>query len=223
MPKLYGTYRSRATRNVWLAAEADIELHMIPVWQGYRLADPLADDAPLNTRSAAFRQFNPAGTVPVLDDAGLILTESLAINLYLARTYGGALGPETSVEDAQMQQWALFAATGLEDPGLALQTLYNEGRATTAKGKTEASALRGKLALPLSALEAHLSKHKYMVGQRFTVADINTAEVLRYATSDPQVLADKPATRDWLAACQDRAGFKTMWALREAEPINYTP
>lgn len=221
MPKLYATYRSRATRNIWLAAEADIELDLIPVWQGYRLSDPAAEDAPLNTRSAAFRQFNPAGTIPVLDDGGLILTESLAINLYLARTYGGELGPQTSVEDAQMQQWALFAATSLEEPGLQLQTLYNEGRATTAKGKAEATALRGKLALPLMALEAHLTRHRFMVGHRFTVADVNTAEVLRYATSDPQVLADKPATRDWLAACQERPAFQRMWALRNAEPINH--
>lgn len=92
MPKLYGTWRSRATRNLWFANEIGLDLTLVPVWQAYRLDDPGAPDAPLNTLSPEFLAISPAGAIPVLDDGGLILSESLAINLHLARKYGGDMG-----------------------------------------------------------------------------------------------------------------------------------
>jgi glutathione S-transferase len=57
-----------------------------------------------------------------------------------------------------------------------------------------------------------------MVGGRFTVADINTAECLRYAQGHPTLLAEFPAVKAWLERCQARPAFQTMWAARMAEP-----
>ena len=86
--KIYGVLRSRASRNVWLAKEMGLPFEQIPVVQAYRLPDPAAPDAPLNTASPAFRAINPNGLIPTIEDDGLILHESLAINLYLARKHG---------------------------------------------------------------------------------------------------------------------------------------
>ena len=67
---------------------ADVD-DLVPVVQHYRVDDPEAEGAPLNTRSAAFRAIAPLGQIPVLVEDGLTLAESLAINLHLARAHGG--------------------------------------------------------------------------------------------------------------------------------------
>lgn len=222
MPVLYGTYRSRATRNVWLAEEAGFPLEMRPVWQAYRLDDPEAEGAPMNTRSPEFLRLSPMGAIPVLEDetehGELVLAESLAINLYLARRYGGDLGPRDEVENAQMVQWALFGAASVEEPALAMQNAHWYGRAETDEGREEIARNAEKLQRPLRALEAHLGTRQWMVGSRFTVADINMAEILRYAQAEPGLIAVHPAVDGWLRMCQGRPAFQRMWAKREAEP-----
>ena len=78
--------------------------------------------------------------------------------------------------------------------------------------------LSERLHRPLKALEAHLGTRQWMVGSRFTVADINMAEILRYAQAEPDVLAVHPAVDGWLRMCQGRPAFQRMWARREQEP-----
>jgi glutathione S-transferase len=114
MLTIYGVYRSRASRNIWLAHELGIPFKHVPVMQTYRLADPNAPDAPLQTRSPEFLKVNPNGHVPTIDDDGLILHESLAINLYLAKKHGGPLAPANMAEDGEMSMWTLWAATEVE-------------------------------------------------------------------------------------------------------------
>jgi glutathione S-transferase len=218
MPKLHGTYRSRASRNLWLAEEAGIELELVPVWQARRLDDPEAEGAPVNTQSPGFLALSPMGAVPVLTDGDLVLAESLAINLYLARTHGGDLGPRDEAENAQMTQWALFGAASVEGPALAIMQAYDAGREGTEAGAAEVEAQAEKLRRPLAALEAHLARHGFLVGGRFTVADINLAEVLRYGQPHAALLAAHPAVDAWIRRCQARPAFQRMWAKREAEP-----
>jgi len=85
MLTIYGVYRSRASRCIWLAHEIGLSFRHIPVMQADRLDKPDASDAPLNTRSPAFLAVNPNGRIPSIDDDGLVLQESLAINLYLVQ------------------------------------------------------------------------------------------------------------------------------------------
>src|SRR5207344_1880144 len=114
MLTIYGVYRSRASRNIWLAHELGVPFKHVPVIQHYRLPDATAADAPLHTRSPAFMKANPNGHVPSIDDDGLVLHESLAINLYLARKHGGPLAPANTAEDGEMGMWSLWAATEVE-------------------------------------------------------------------------------------------------------------
>jgi len=218
MPILYAIYRSRASRNVWLALEAGIALEMRPVVQAYRLDDPLAADAPMNTLTPAFLAMSPAGAIPVLEDDGLILSESLAINLHLARRHGGDLGPRDGAEDAAMQQWAFYVATAIEPDAVAVMYGHMEQRQDSAEGQTALARHRDNLQRPLCVLDAHLAAHGHMVGGRFTVADINTAEIVRYAANEPGLVTAFPALQSWYAACQARPAFQRMWALRLAEP-----
>lgn len=218
MPTLYGAYRSRATRNLWLSFEAGFDLPLHPVLQAYRLADPLAPEAPLNTRSPAFLALSPAGAIPVLQDGDLVISESLAINLYLAKAHGGTLGPRDAAEEARMLQWALYGATALEPDAVALMYVHMDKRQDSAEGQAELARHRERLQRPLAVLDGHLAAHGQMVGGRFTVADINMAEIIRYAATEPAVVAAFPAVQAWYAACQARPAFQRMWALRLAEP-----
>ena len=58
----------------------------------------------------------------------------------------------------------------------------------------------------------------YLLDDRFTVADLNLAECLRYAQGHPSLLGEFPAVKVWLETCQSRAAFQRMWAARMAEP-----
>ncbi len=218
MLTLYGTYRSRATRNLWLLAELGASYRFVPVMQAYRLPDPAAKEAPLNTLSAAFLAVSPAGAIPVLDDDGFVLTESLAINLYLARKFGGTLAPGDAQEDARMQQWALYGVSAIEHPALDISYAYARGEDQTEAGRAVIAAAEASLLRPFKVLEQHLAREGQMVGARFTVADINMAEMVRYAQAHGPLMDAFPAVKGWLAACQARPAFKAMWEKRLAEP-----
>ncbi|MCU9847617.1 glutathione S-transferase family protein [Defluviimonas sp. WL0024] len=218
MLTIYGVYRSRASRNFWLLAELGMEFEHVPVIQGYRLPDPEAEDAPFNTLSPGFLSVSPAGAVPVLKDGDFVLSESLAMNLYLARKAGGPLAPSDARENALMEQWALYGATSVESHALAIMYAHAEGRAKTPEGEAEIAAETARLRRPLGVLNSHLREHGHMVGGRFTVADINMAEILRYAQSEPGLIPAYPAIAAWLTTCHARPAFKEMWERRLAEP-----
>ena len=213
MITLYGVYRSRATRPLWLLHELDLPFTHVPVIQAYRLPDPQAADAPIHTATPEFLRVNPQGQIPAMQDGDLILTESLAIALYLARRYGRALGPQDDAETALMEQWALFAATAIEGPALEIMMAPAD---TT--GEATARVAAEKLRRPLARLNTHLQGRDWLVGNRFTVADINTAECLRYAQGNAALIAEFPDVERWLTAAQSRPAFQKMWAGRMAEP-----
>lgn len=217
MLKIYGVYRSRATRTLWLAGELGIAFEQVPVIQGYRLPDPLAPDAPLNTRTPSFLKINPAGQIPSIDDDGFVMHESLAINLYLARKYGGPLAPASVQEEGQMIQWSLWAATNVESP--ALDVMYNRvAKPVAERDPAKVKAGIESLRAPFAVIDGALAGKDWLVGNRFTVADINVAEVMRYAQAAPELFDIAPNAKRWLAACQSRPAFKAMMARREQEP-----
>lgn len=218
MLTVYGVYRSRASRNFWLLAELGIEYEHVPVIQAYRLADPSSAEAPFNTLSPGFLSISPAGAVPVLRDGDFVLSESLAMNLYMARKAGGPLSPADAKENALMEQWALYGISAIEGPALAVLYAHAEGRASTPEGEAEIASEAARLRRPLGVLNSHLRENGHMVGRRFTVADINMAEIVRYAQAEPGLIDSYPEVKDWLSACQSRAAFKAMWEKRAAEP-----
>jgi glutathione S-transferase len=205
MLTIYGVHRSRASRNIWLAHELGIPFKHVPVVQRYRLKEPIPADL-VHTRSPSFLKVNPNGHVPSIDDDGLVLHESLAINLYLAKKHGGPLAPATVAEDGEMGMWSLWAVTEVEPHSLSI--------AQNGPSEAALAALRG----PFAVLDRALAKSGWLVGGRFTVADINVAEVVRYAQSAAVLFDAAPKVKTWLAACQARPAFKKMWAAREKEP-----
>jgi glutathione S-transferase len=216
MLTIYGVYRSRASRNIWLAHELGLPFTHVPVMQAYRLANPDAADAPLHTRSPAFLAVNPNGHIPSVDDDGLVLHESLAINLYLAKKHGGTLAPATVAEDGLMTMWSLWAATEAEPHALNV-LMHTIGKPPAERDPAVASASIAALRQPFAVLDDALKATGWVVGGRFTVADLNLAEVIRYATPATALFDAAPNVQRWLTACQSRPAFQTMWAKRNAE------
>ena len=214
MITIYGVYRSRALRNIWLLEEAGQPFRHVPVIQDFRQAHGAGA---IHSRSPEFLAINPQGGIPAMQDGELVLSESLAINLYLARKLGAPLGPKDAAEAGLMLQWGFFGATEIEPR--SIQILYNRvqlppDQRSEAKVEEAVAALRR----PLATIGASLAGTGFLVGGRFTAADINLAEVLRYTLPAPEVLEAAPRTKAWLAACHARAACKKIIARREEEP-----
>lgn len=217
MLTIYGVYRSRASRNYWMAEELGIPFKSVPVIQARRLADPLATDAPLNTKSPAFLAVNPMGLIPAIEDDGLVLSESLANNLYLARKHGGPLSGATVREEGEMTAWTLWAATEVEPHSVRIVLTYDNARENTPEGQAVITAAAQGLDKPLARLNTHLQATDYVVGNRFTVADLNLAEVIRYAMSETYLFEKYSFVKGWLARCHARPAFGRMMAARQKE------
>lgn len=218
MLTIYGVHRSRAFRNLWLADELGLEYRQIPVIQAYRMDGGTPAHGILNTRSPEFVAINPNGLVPCIDDDGLILWESLAINLHLARKHGGPLSAANPAEASLMMMWSFWGATTIESHTLKIQQTYGDKSSETPPGQDLLSSLRRLLKGPFTVLEQALEAG-HLVGGRFTVADLNIAELVRYAMMDRALMDLYPAIDAWLKAAHARPAFIKHWALRTAEPV----
>jgi len=190
---IYGIARSRAFRNLWVAGELGIR---------YEHVQTDFSDGPNSCRAPAFKAINPNAAVPVIDDDGFKLWESLAINLYLAKKHADkGLYPRSLQDEAKTWQWALWTATSVEGPigiwGAHTLMLAPEKR----DAKQAADALQ-KLAGPLAVLDEHLKAQQYLVVNHFTVADLNLASVMSRSTA--MDLAATPNVKTWLHRCLDR-------------------
>jgi len=110
---IHGLARSRAIRNIWASEELGLAYVHNPLPHG-----------PEGSRKPEFLAINPNGRVPAVEVDGMVLWESLAINLFLAKKAGGPLAPESVEEDGLMTMWTMWAVTEVEAAALAL--LQNE-------------------------------------------------------------------------------------------------
>lgn len=187
---IYGSPRSRTMRVLWAAAELGL---------GYTLI-PLAFDDP-TLKSPEFLRINPAGAVPAILDDGFALSESLAINLYLAKKYGshhtGSLYPTDLQGEAQLWRWSLWAQQHLE-PWIQRDVLLAELRA--AIGASAGAVVRGAL----DTLDRALAERGWLVGDGFTIGDLNVAGVLSPSRAGFVDLDSYPHVGRWLARCYER-------------------
>jgi glutathione S-transferase len=184
---IYGSPRSRTMRVLWMAEELGLEFRHEP----YEWNDPWL-------KSPAFLAINPLGSIPAIEDDGRSLTESLAINLYLAKKHAfGGLYPATLDGEAQVWRWSLWAQGELE-PWLMRETRE------TATAPTAAELVRPMIERGLGKLEQALAGRDWLLGETFTVADFNVACVLSPSRSAHLDLGPHPAIGAWLARCYAR-------------------
>jgi glutathione S-transferase len=169
--KLYEFAPTRSIRARWTLQELGIDFEAIPI-------DLLAGEH----RSPAFLKINPAGKLPVLVDGDMVLTESIAIVLYLAEKYREkGLIPADLQQRAQLMRWLLFTTTELEQPlwRIARHTrLYPEEKRLPA----ELVLAREDFVAMARVLDEHMRDRQYVVGDAVTIADFVLAYTLDWAT-----------------------------------------
>jgi glutathione S-transferase len=187
---IYGSPRSRTMRVLWMAAELQLDYHHVP----YEFDDPII-------KQPEFLTLNVAGAIPTIVDGEFALSESLAINLYLAKKYGragnNALYPAGDDGEANAIRWSLFAQGHIE-PWVQKDTLLAD--------LIEAIADRGKgmVNQSLTILNDALRRSDWLVGERFGVADLNVAGVLSPSRSESLDLSQFDYVRGWLDRCYSR-------------------
>jgi glutathione S-transferase len=201
--KIIGTPYSRTIRTLWMAKELGIPYENIEVKTGAE-----------GSRTPAHMALNPNGHVPVIDDDGLVLWESLAINLYLARKHGGPLAAANLAEEGQMLQWTLWAVTELE-PHAANVMYHTRMLPEEQRDAKILAAARGSVESVLGVLNGALEKGRgHLVGGRFTVADLNVVGCLYFLRFTPELLDKFPAVRAFYDAARARPQAKAAFALR---------
>lgn len=153
--------------------------------------------------SAEFRAKNPFGQIPVIDDDGVVVTESGAILLYLARKTG-KLMPRDLAGEAQVLRWSVAALSTVEVPILTLWFVGISG----GKGTKPHDALRGWSDMRLQQLDGWLAGRAFVATDDFTVADILMTHVLAAGSTDQALLAPYEHVRAYLARCMDRPAWK---------------
>jgi glutathione S-transferase len=169
------------------------------------------------SRTPEFLKINPMGTVPAMQDGALTLTESLAIDLYIARKYGATKGfyPESVEDEARTWQWTLFGATEIEPKhGIFMANTFMKPEGERDR-KAAADAWAG-LGKPLGVLDAHLAGKQNLLGDAFTVADVNVAAILLTSWSNKVDYSAWKNLKAWLERCFARPAAQKVIALRAA-------
>ena len=200
MLTIYGSARSRASRVLWMAMELNIP---------YQHKDYLPRSP--ETRTPEFLKLNPNGSVPVVDDDGFVLWESMAINIYLARKHGSALHLTDPTREALVWQWSLWETDRLD------RQLVNYVNASTGpeaqRNKPVADAMWAEIVPAMTTLDGALAGRQWLVGDAFSIADLNVASALyRGLFVD---LGPWPNAKAWLERCWERSAAKKVRAMRE--------
>jgi len=194
MIELYGSSMSSSGRTRWMLEEVGLPYE-------YKRIDARNGQ----TKSEEYLRIFPGGKVPALRDGDLVLGESMAINFYLAEKYKPELVPSNLVERAQAYQWSFWAITNLQPD---LVTVMVDGMRPPGQQKPEAVAsAKARLQPLLAFLEHSLVGRQYLLGNRFTVADVNAASVVNLARQTG-LLATLPNAGAWMERLAARPAYQ---------------
>lgn len=159
-------------------------------------------------KEPAFLELNPRGEVPVLEDDGVVLWDSAAILVYLARRYGGDRWlPAAPAQMAQVMQWVALAGNEIQFGLQYARRGVLQNRWTA--GTLEQGHALGRVAL--DALEGRLKDNEWLALGRPTIADIACFPYVETAPEARLPLDPYPAVVAWLARCRALTG----WAQRK--------
>lgn len=165
-------------------------------------------------KSENFLRLNPNGKVPVLVDGDFVIWESMAINWYLADKYKPELLGDTPEERGLVHQWTTWAIVEVQPPmvEILIQTLFTPEEKRNPQIIEQA---REKIPGRLQILDQALQNKKYLVGDRFTLADLNMASIVNLAAALQAPVKDYPSLNQWFQFMKERPSFKKFSEMRE--------
>jgi glutathione S-transferase len=200
MIKLYGQLRSRASRSLWALEEIGVPYELVPI-----------DTNKGDNDKPEFLAINPNGRIPALVDGDLTLFESMAINLYLARKYGKDLWPANEAGEAHALQWSFWGMTEVE-PFLITLLVQQVFTPEDQRRPDRVEEARQALVPRLGVLNNHLSGRPFLLGSKFTIADLNLSSVFSLAEVVKVDLAPYPNIKKWVETCFSRPARQKLSA-----------
>jgi len=196
---IYGVSGSRALRSLWGIEEVGIEYTHVPT---HFFEDTKTDE---------YLGVNPNGRIPALVDGDLTLFESMAINLYLTKTYAPALYPKTPADEAMAIQWSVWAISEIEplQMKIVVERFFNQDNMDQGIIDDATQALER----PLTVLNDQLANQPYLLGHEFSVADLNVAGVMLLLRMLQFDLSGFGNITKWTERCYDRDALKKAQAL----------
>ena len=192
--KVYGVPQSRAARTLWMVEECGVPYEHV--------ATSFAKDA----KSDAYKAINPNQRIPAIDDDGVIVWESMAINLYLADLYGGPLWPDDMRERALVYQWSFWVQAEMDR--------RDWQKAWRTRDVQQSEIVHKERLATLGILDAALSGRDYLIGDAFTFADLNVAATICQPNEGERIDGnldpaehDLPALTAWLKRCVTRPSW----------------
>ncbi len=199
--QIYGIARTRAFRALWVAKEVGVAYEHLPIEIG-----------DTGAKTPEFLAINPNGRLPVIVDDDFVLFESLAITLYLAKKHSpGKLYPGTLEGEAKAWQWTMWALTEV-DRGVNIWSLHAVRLPPEERDAAKRDEALKVIARPFQVLDAAVAKQDYLLGNEFTVADLNVAAVISRAID--MDLSAVPHLKAWLMRCLDRPAAREALALK---------
>jgi glutathione S-transferase len=197
MIKLFWAARTRAFRAVWMLEEAGCAYERVPI-----------DIASGGKGNAEFLEVNPMAKVPALRDGEVMLAESGAICAYIADRYPAA-GLAPAIGDPRRGRylhWLFFA-------GNCIEPAYSQK--FTNLQLPEGTAGWGSFDRVMNVLEAALARGPWILGDRFTAADVMLGADLFYGVERFKLISGKPAIEAYVTRCLGRPAHKRALAIDE--------
>jgi glutathione S-transferase len=185
---LYHHPWSRASGTVWMLEETgvDYELRWVDIMAGAQ-------------KTPEFLSLNPMGKLPVLVDGAVVVTESAAIGVYLGDRYSsGRLAP--ALDDparGSYLRWAFFSPSVIEPAAAAKPSGGNFNAGAVGWGTYETM---------LDATEAAVGAGPWLLGDRFTMADVILGGTLRFMLGF-KMIEPRPAFNDYVQRLDARPAF----------------
>jgi glutathione S-transferase len=196
---IYGVSGSRAIRSLWAIEEVGFDYTHDP---NIFFNDSKTDE---------YLSVNPNGRIPALVDGDVTLFESMAINLYLAKKYAPALYPASDDDQAIAIQWSVWAISEIEPQQMqiVIQKIFNRDNID----QSAIDSATENLQRPLAVLNEHLAGREYLLGDSFTVADLNVAGVMLLIQMIEFDLSAYPNIKNWTDRCYSRDALKRAQGL----------
>ena len=198
MLQIYGSPMSSARRCFWVLEELELPYQRVAL-----------DMSKKEHKAASYTKLNPNGKVPCLVDGSFVIWESMAINFYLCEKYGRQLLGKTAEENGLIQQWTFWGIAELQRPLIEafIQLIFvpedKRDMSIVERGKKAAEPL-------LHVLDQYLTAKTFLVGNRFTLADLNLASVVHINHMMQNDISAHKNVSEWLRDCTSRPAFKKV-------------
>jgi glutathione S-transferase len=156
------------------------------------------------TREAPFRAISPRGLIPVLEDQGERIADSMAILVYLARRYAPKWLPAGPLAMARVMEWLAIAADELQYGAALARRIRKLGMA----GDLTRAQMHAECGLSL--LEHQLERHHWLVGGQPSIADIACYPYVALLPEGGVPLDPYPPVRAWMARIEQLPGYVAM-------------